>query len=352
MGAGETRSFAVPSSSCSIPSNALAYSLNATVVPAGPLSYLTMWPSGQTQPLVSTLNSPDGRIKANAAIVPAGTLGAVSAYVTDSTDLLLDVNGYFVPSGSGGGLAFYPVVPCRISDTRNPIGPYGGPRMQGGDTRTLSTWTVCSIPSTAQALSLNYTVMPQGVLGYLTTWPTGRVQPIVSTLNAPTGTVVANAAIVPTNASGQVSVYVTDTTHVIVDVNGYFAPAGSPGALSFYRATPCRISDTRLPVGAFGGPVLSGGETRGYSVPASACSIPSTAEAYSLNATVVPGGWLGYLTLWPSGISQPEVSTLNAPDGSLTSNAALVPAGTSGAISVFVSNPTNLILDVNGYFAP
>jgi hypothetical protein len=39
-------------------------------------------------------------------------------------------------------------------------------------------------------------------------------------------------------------------------------------------------------------------------------------------------------------------------DGSLTSNAAIVPAGTSGAINAFVQNPAHLILDINGYFAP
>jgi len=352
MGAGESRSFAVPSSACAIPSNALAYSLNATVVPVGILGYLTMWPSGQAQPFVSTLNSPDGRIKANAAIVPAGAGGAVSAYVTDSTELILDVNGYFVPSGSGGDLAFYPVSPCRISDTRNAPGPNGGPTLQGGESRDIFPWDVCDIPRSAQALSLNYTVVPKGPLSYLTTWPAGQDKPFVSTLNSPTGTIVANAAIVPMGSGGQVSVYVTSATDVIVDVNGYFAPAGSAGALSFYKATPCRISDTRDPVGPFGGPAMSGGESRSIPVPASACNIPASARAYSLNATVVPSGALSYLTLWPAGITRPTVSTLNAPDGSLTSNAALVPAGLDGAIDAFVTGPTHLILDLNGYFAP
>jgi len=224
--------------------------------------------------------------------------------------------------------------------------------MLSGQTRAIPTWNVCSIPSDAEALSLNFTVVPQGPLSYLTPWPTGQTQPLVSTLNAPTGTVVANAAIVPTGVSGQISVYVTNPTDVIVDVNGYFAPAGSPGALSFYAATPCRILDTRLPAGPFGGPEMAGGSTRSYAVPASACSIPSSAQAYSLNATVVPSGGLGYLTLWPTGITQPLVSTLNAQDGAQTSNAAIVPAGTSGAIDAFVTSPTHLILDINGYFAP
>ena len=67
--------------------------------------------------------------------MPAGTAGAISAYATDSTDLILDVNGYFMPAGNTGGLAFYPLAPCRVSDTRNPIGTNGGPRMAAGESR-------------------------------------------------------------------------------------------------------------------------------------------------------------------------------------------------------------------------
>ena len=63
---------------------AAAYRMNVTVVPHGRLGYLTIWPSGQPQPTVSTLNSLDGRTKANAAIVPGGTDEAVSVYVSDT----------------------------------------------------------------------------------------------------------------------------------------------------------------------------------------------------------------------------------------------------------------------------
>ena len=65
----------------------------------------------------------------------------------------------------------------------------------------------------------------------------------------------------------------------------------------------------------------------------------------------VPPGLLGYLTLWPQGQSQPLVSTLNALDGAVTSNMAIVPTS-NGSISGFAANPTYLILDIAGYFAP
>ena len=69
------------------------------------------------------------------------------------------------------------------------------------------------------------------------------------------------------------------------------------------------------------------------------------------NATVVPTSALGYLTLWPDGQDQPVVSTLNALDGQITSNMAIVPT-TSGSIDAFASNLTQLVLDISSYFAP
>jgi hypothetical protein len=225
MSGGQSREFAVPSSACGIPSTANAYSLNVTVVPAGYLGYLSTWPAGESQPNVSTLNSWTGKVAANAAIVPAGANAAISVYVSDPTDVILDIDGYFGPPGSAGALQFYPVTPCRIADTRSADGRFGGPEMGAATARSFPVpSSACGIPATAAAYSLNITVVPDGPLSYLTTWPTGSAQPWVSTLNSFDGTVVANAAIVPAGAGGAISVYVTNNTQVILDINGYFAP--------------------------------------------------------------------------------------------------------------------------------
>ena len=350
---GSIRDVLIPLSACGISSDAAAYSLNVTVVPHAPLAFLTLWPSGQPRPFVSTLNSFDGRIKANGAIVPAGVNGAVSFYVTDTTDVVLDINGYFVPASTNSNLAFYPVTPCRVADTRSPAGPFGGPSMIAGQIRSFGIPnTNCGIPSTAQAYSLNMTAVPLRPLSFLTTWPAGQPRPFVSTLNAFTGTITANAAIVPAGSSGAINVYVTDPTDLVIDINGYFAPPGSAGELLFYPVVPCRISDTRNAAGTLGGPVMSGGQSRSYPVTTSGCGLPATAKAYSMNATVVPRAVLSYLTLWPAGQTQPFVSTLNSLDGSVVANAAIVPAGASQSIIAFVTDLTDLILDVNGYFAP
>jgi hypothetical protein len=179
-------------------------------------------------------------------------------------------------------------------------------------------------------------------------WPSGSQQPSTSTLNDLPGTVVSNAAIIPAGSSGSIDVYPTEQTDLIIDVNGYFAPPAA-GGLLFNPTLPCRIADTRNPVGPFGGPALSG--TRDFNVAAGPCPVPATARAYSLNATVVPHGTLGGLIFWPAGQSQPNVSTLNSYDGQIVSNVAIVPTD-NGAISAFSMDTTDLILDLNGYFAP
>lgn len=356
---GTTRDFPIPLGSCNVPSNAQAYSLNITVVPHTALGYLTVWPTGSAFPLVSTLNSMDGQVVANAAIVPAGTAGEISLFASDDTDLFIDINGYFASPGSEG-LAFYPVPPCRVADTRSfggKTGPFGPPEMTAGEARDFPiTSSSCDIPSSAQAYALNMTVSPVQTLSYLTTWPTGAAFPTVSTLNDLNGGLVANAAIVPAGTGGDVEVYVTDATDVIIDINGYFAPPGSPGALSFYPLSPCRVADTRSYggfTGAFGPPSISGGAARDFPVLSSSCGIPSSAQAYSLNITAWPSGQpMQFLTVWPAGGPFPIVSTLNTPSGQPTSNAAIVSAGTGGDIDVYVSNTTDVFFDINGYFAP
>jgi hypothetical protein len=204
----------------------------------------------------------------------------------------------------------------------------------------------CGVPSSAKAYSFNVTVLPSaGGLDYLTVWPQGEPQPGVSTLNDNTGTIVANAAIVPAGSNSKTAFYAhSNSTNLLLDVNGYFAPPGT-GGFSMYPVTPCRVLDTRRNNGQ---PFM--GE-KAVNVVGSACAPPSNAAAYIFNATVVPPGSMPFLTLWPDGEGQPGVSTLNAYDGFITSNMAIVPTN-DGSIDAYAAGLTQLLLDISGYFAP
>ena len=332
---------------CGIPASAAAYSLNVTVAPHGPLHYLTIWPQGDAQPTVSTLNSLDGRVKANAAIVPSVN-NSVSVYATDTTDVILDIDGYFLPPGSQT-LQFYPLTPCRLVDTRQPDGPLGGPRLEAQQERDFPLLMSSCIPSNVipVAYSLNVTAVPNPrhqPLGYLTLWPAGEPQPDVSTLNNPTGTTVANATITAAGQNGELAVYPYDSTDLLIDINGYFA-APAIGGYSFYPVPPCRAYDTRTFTQPFSGEVM-------VDITYSLCLPPGNATGFVFNATVLPHPTLGYLTLWPAGQPQPVVSTLNAYDGSITSNMAIVPTQNCCIDAYAGEGTTHLILDMSGFFAP
>src|SRR5215469_4557599 len=141
----------------------------------------------------------------------------------------------------------------------------------------------------------------------------------------------------------------------LADLHPLAATPTQPTPLTFIAMTPCRVVDTGAGSGfsgAFGSPSLVGGVARTIPMQSSStCSIPSTALAYSLNFTVVPPGLLGYLSVWPTGQSQPLVSTLNDLTGTVVANAPIVPVGTSGSINVYGSSATDLIIDINGYYA-
>lgn len=360
LSANTARDFPILDSACNVPSSALAYSLNIGALPHEALGFLTVWPAGFPLPLVGTLGSPTGHPVSNAALVPAGTSGAISLYANADTDVIIDIDGYFGPANQSLDLAFYTIPPCRVADTRTGSGlsgPFGSPSLSDGVTRTIPVpASACGLPSTALAYSLNLGALPQAPLGFLTAWPAGSAQPLVGTLGSPSGQPVSNAALVPAGTAGAINLYANAATDVTVDSNGYFAPPGSPGALTFYPLTPCRIADTRTVgsglTGAFGPPTMTGGSTRAFPIPESSCNVPPTAQAYSLNIGVVAPGPVSYLTTWATGQPMPLFGTLSAPHGGIVSDATLVAAGTAGAINTFVTNTTDVIIDINGYFAP
>ena len=143
------------------------------------------------------------------------------------------------------------VVPCRIVDTRNAAGPFGGPRLVGGTPRSfpIPTSTTCTgIPATAAAYSVNVTVFAPDNNGFLSVFPTGGSTPVVSTLNYATFQTIPNAAVVPAGTSGAISVFSTANADVIIDINGYFVQNG-PIAYANVNAAGTVVSGTPNVVG-------------------------------------------------------------------------------------------------------
>jgi hypothetical protein len=135
-----------------------------------------------------------------------------------------------------GPLQFYSVTPCRLADTRDPIGVTGGPILSHGVIRNFAVYgsnaRSCGIPAdgTVKAVTLNVTVVQPTSLGHLTAFPYNTTVPVVSTINYAAGEpALGNGAIVPVtnDPSFQISVLPVltaagQTVHVIIDITGYF----------------------------------------------------------------------------------------------------------------------------------
>jgi hypothetical protein len=120
---------------------------------------------------------------------------------------------------------FYTVTPCRIADTRNPNGPFGGPALPANSTRDFVARGTCGIPQTARALSLNVTVTGSTSYGDLRLYPSGAPGVSASAINWAPGKTRANNAIVGLGGNGALTVWCVmpgGFTQVILDVNGYF----------------------------------------------------------------------------------------------------------------------------------
>ncbi len=131
---------------------------------------------------------------------------------------------------------------------------------------------------------------------------------------------------------------------------------GNPAV--FVPFTPCRILDTRNAAGAYGGPALAASTPRTITVNGNpGCTgIVAGALAYSVNLTVTSTLGAGFVQAYPAGGSAGGSSSVNySGAGQTVANAAIVPAGTGGnanKITVMAGvSGTDLIIDVNGYFA-
>jgi hypothetical protein len=121
---------------------------------------------------------------------------------------------------------FYLVTPCRILDTRNANGTYGGPALGANNSRNVPVAGVCGIPAGVAALSINMTVLASASAGYITVYPGPAGSPIgpTSTINYRADKMLANNAIIRAGSDSSINVYNSgpSAAHFLIDVNGYF----------------------------------------------------------------------------------------------------------------------------------
>jgi hypothetical protein len=97
LAAGVPRDFTI-AGKCGVPADAQAVSLSLGVTQAAGAGFILVHPTGEALPVVSSVNYERvGHTVANAAIVPLGTAGMMTAVAgVASTEFFVDVNGYYV----------------------------------------------------------------------------------------------------------------------------------------------------------------------------------------------------------------------------------------------------------------
>ncbi|MFC4997295.1 choice-of-anchor D domain-containing protein [Dactylosporangium cerinum] len=357
LGGGQTLHLQVTGRGGVPATSVTAVVLNMTVVNPTSASFLTVFPSGVARPTASNLNFPAKWVGANAVTVPVGTNGQVDIYnPAGNVDVVADVSGYYhgddvAQSGAPAG-TYWTTEPERLVDTRD--GTFGG---------ALPRFTYVRVPVSygpefdrhITALAVNITAVDPTAGGYLTAWSgANALPPGASTLNFTPHSVVPNFAIVPTRWCDECGGFPTisvanassGSTHVIVDIFGFYDDGQLDGGLRFHPLTPTRITDTREGLGAR---TFTGRGTATITAPATVAG-DNTAALVS-NVTGVNPSNSTYFSLWADGGDQPMVSNLNLTPHEVRSNAAVIPVGPGNKFAAFNAAWTvDLVIDVAGTF--
>ena len=277
-----------------------------------------------------------------AAAVPAGVTVADPAPIQ--------------PMAATDGERYVPMAPARLMDTRagnatvdgqGPKGAVPGP----GQIELLVAGRAGIPESGVGSVVLNVTVTQPTERGWVTVWPTGQGRPLASNLNYTPGLTVPNMVIAKVGDRGKVSLFNnTGTTHLIVDVMGWY-----PVASDYQALTPARVMDSRAgtatvdgqgPKGALVGPGAVEVQLTGRAgIPASGVG------AVVLNVTVTQPIGRGWVTVWPTGQGRPLASNLNYTPGQTVPNMVIAKVSADGKVSLFNNTgSTHLIVDVMGWF--
>jgi hypothetical protein len=196
--------------------------MNVTVTDPLTAGFATVYPCGQTRPLASNVNFAAGATVANSVIAKAGAGGTTCIYLSTDAHLVVDEFGYFEADA-----AFQSVLPARLLETRagastidgvsNNVGLLVGPAVL-----ELQVAGRGGVLANASAVVLNVTVDDARGDGFITVFPCGSAQPNASSLNYVRGSTVSNSVTIKVGTAGKVCFFSNGSTHLVVDVNGYY----------------------------------------------------------------------------------------------------------------------------------
>jgi hypothetical protein len=156
-------------------------------------------------------------IRRSAGLVPLGPAAFGLIWYTGDWSYLQTVS----VGAEGTPASFlHTLEPCRLVDTRLGATPLGA----GVDNKVLAVGR-CSVPVGARVLAANVVSVESNAPGDLRFYRADRLVPEASVLNYGAGQVRASQTLIPLSDDGALGVRATQpagTTHLIIDVAGYF----------------------------------------------------------------------------------------------------------------------------------
>jgi hypothetical protein len=272
---------------------------------------------------------------ANLAVIPLGSDGTFCIYHSNLIETVVDTQGYF---SSTGTLAFTPLDPKRVLDTRQTVRP------QNGSITRVET----GLPVGTQSALVNLTMTGLSAYDFIHGYITAdKCSAIVvgpqtkSNGNFNSGIDVSNLSVVSLDSDGSFCIYSEQAVDLVVDIQGSFSASGTTklSSMSTQRVLDTRASDqplansiTRVNTGAASG-----------------------SRAALVNLTMTGATKFGYITAdkCSSLQSGPQSrSNGNFRPQADVSNLSVVPLDSDGSFCIYAEQGVDLIVDVQGIFSP
>jgi hypothetical protein len=324
------------------PAGAAGVALNVTATEAEARGFVTAYPCGAGRTITSNVNPRVGDPTPNLVVVPLDASRTVCLFTFAPTNLIVDATGWF----GGGGDLFHEQTPQRVVDTRTALRPDTGTGKLAAGSVLIIPLAGSAVPALAKGVAVNLTVTEPDQAGYITAYPCGAASPPLSSqVNFLPGENRANQSMVGLGG-GALCVFTFVTTHLVVDVAGWFGPGDS--GVPLQPITASRQVDTRSAVGGPKGP-LTPGETRVID-PAASGAMPAGAHDLLLNVVATQAAAPGFLTVYPCKDGLPSTSSVNYAPGNESTNLVTVPLDGDGRICVYSFERTDVVIDLLGAF--
>ena len=322
-----------------------AVTINLTATEPDDTGYITVYPCG-TRPLASNMNYVFDQTVSTSVTTAVSPTGEICVYSSAQTNLIADINSWSAPNAG-----YEPLSPQRLVDTRarSPQGAITVVKKKYGADSELRVKVAgaAGLPGARMSsVSLNVTVTEPETEGFITVYPCGT-RPLASHLNFVADQTISASVTSPVSADGEICIYSSSPTNLIADTFGWFVQGSGITPVG-----PTRLVDTRSasPQGAISVTQKKYGATDELRLPLNnVAGLPDDGiGTVQLTVTATNPSDTGFITVYPCG-TLPLASHLNYTTGQTIAASVTTQVSADGEICVHSNQPTNIIIDINGW---